>query len=143
MPLAPRGVVSRTVEAYKPIFGSISRPGVLPLCASLDTVGLFAKTVEDLELFAKAITGAHPRYPSIRTAQPADFDLRHPDKLDRPRITFVRTPQWPDLDASTHDRLEEAAAQLDDGADADEVSLPVEFGDLVEAQNMILEVELP
>jgi Asp-tRNA(Asn)/Glu-tRNA(Gln) amidotransferase A subunit family amidase len=131
------------IFGYKPTFGSISRAGVLPLCASLDHVGLFARTVEDLELFTKVITGTHPHHPSIRTAQPADFDLRSPDELDRPRIAFVRTPQWSELDATTRDRLKKAAAWLsENGADVDEVSLPDKFGGLVEAQNTILEVEL-
>jgi Asp-tRNA(Asn)/Glu-tRNA(Gln) amidotransferase A subunit family amidase len=131
------------IFGYKPTFGSISRAGVLPLCASLDTVGLFARTVEDLELFVKATTGAHPSWPSVRTAQPSDFDLRRPDELDRPQIALVRTPQWPELDSTTRDRLEKVAARLDqNGADVEEVSLPAEFDGLVEAQNTILEVEL-
>src|SRR5829696_7703915 len=82
------------IFGYKPTFSSIPRAGVLPLCASLDHVGLFARTVEDLELFAKAITRTDPSQPAIRTAQPLDLDLRGPDELDRPRIAFVRTPQW-------------------------------------------------
>src|SRR5918998_6866486 len=131
------------IFGYKPTFGSISRSGVLPLCASLDHVGFFARTVEDLELVARAITGTHTRYPSIRTAQPTNFDLRHPDELRRPRIAFVRTPQWPELNATTRDRLEKAAARLDQcGAVVKEVSLPAKFGGLVEAQETILGVEL-
>ena len=131
------------IFGYKPTFGSISRSGVLPLCASLDHVGLFARTVEDLELFTKVITGTHPHHPSIRTAQPTNFDLRHPDEFERPRIAFVRTPQWPELDVSIRTRLEKAVAQLGEaGAVVDETSLPGKFGGLVEAQNTILEVEL-
>ena len=132
------------IFGYKPTFGSISRAGVLPLSVSLDHVGLFARTVEDLELFAKAITGTHTRYPSIRTAQPTDFDLRHPDELRRPRIAFVRTSQWPKLSATTRDRLEKAAARLEEcnAAFVEEVSLPAKFGGLVEAQETILGVEL-
>jgi Asp-tRNA(Asn)/Glu-tRNA(Gln) amidotransferase A subunit family amidase len=131
------------IFGYKPTFGSISRSGVLPLCASLDHVGLFARTVEDLELFTKVITGTHPHHPSIRTAQPTDFDLRHPDEFERPRIAFVKTPQWPELDVSIRTRLEKAVTQLGEaGAVVDETSLPGKFGGLVEAQNTILEVEL-
>ena len=131
------------IFGYKPTFGSISRSGVLPLCASLDHVGLFARTVEDLELFTKVITGTHPHHPSIRTAQPTNFDLRHPDEFERPRIAFVRTPQWPELDVSIRTRLEKAVTQLGEaGAVVDETSLPGRFGGLVEAQNTILEVEL-
>src|ERR687893_675609 len=132
------------IFGYKPTFGSISRAGVLPLSVSLDHVGLFARTVEDLELFAKAITGTHTGYPSIRTAQPTDFDLRHPDELRRPRIAFVRTPQWPKLSGTIRDRLEKAAARLEEcnAAFVEEVSLPAKFGGLVEAQETILGVEL-
>ena len=132
------------IFGYKPTFSSIPRAGVLPLCASLDHVGLFARTVEDLELFAKAITHTNPRQPSIRTAQPLDLDLlRGPDELDRPGIAFVKTPQWPELDASTRDRLEETAARLDEhGADVEEVSLPERFTGLVEAQTTIFQAEL-
>ena len=100
------------IFGYKPTFGSISRSGILTLCASLDHVGLFARTVEDLELFTKVITGTHPHHPSIRTAQPTNFDLRHPDEFERPRIAFVRTPQWPELDVSIRTRLEKAVTQL-------------------------------
>ena len=127
----------------KPTFGSISRSRVLPLCASLDHVGFFARTIEDLELLTKVITGTHPHHPSIRTAQPTDLDLRRPEHLERPRIAFVRTPQWSELDVTTRDRLEKAAVQLgENGAEVDEVSLPDKFGGLVEAQNTILEAEL-
>jgi Asp-tRNA(Asn)/Glu-tRNA(Gln) amidotransferase A subunit family amidase len=131
------------IFGYKPTFGSVSRSGVLPLCASLDHVGLFARTIEDLELFTKVITGTHPRHPSIRTAQPVDFDIFNPGELGRPRIAFVRTPQWRELGVPTRNRLEEAATRLDEGgADVDEISLPTEFSGLVEAQNTILEAEL-
>src|ERR687894_2028348 len=132
------------IFGYKPTFGSISRAGVLPLSVSLDHVGFFARTVEDLELFARAITGTHTRYPSIRKAQPTDFDLRHPDELRRPRIAFVRTPQWPKLSGTIRDRLEKAAARLEEcnAAFVEEVSLPAKFGGLVEAQETILGVEL-
>src|ERR687890_440987 len=113
------------IFGYKPTFGSISRSGVLPLCASLDHVGLFARTIEDLELFAKVITGTHPHHPSIRMAQPTNFELlRPPDEFERPRIPFVRTPQCPELEVSIRTRLEKAAAQLgEDGAVVDEISL--------------------
>jgi Asp-tRNA(Asn)/Glu-tRNA(Gln) amidotransferase A subunit family amidase len=131
------------IFGYKPTFGSISRAGVLPLSVSLDHVGLFARTVEDLELFARAITGTHPRHPSIRTAQPIDLSIFNPEEPDRPRIAFVRTPQWPELGVPTRSRLEEAATRLDEGgANVDEISLPTEFSGLVEAQNTILEAEL-
>ncbi|MGH7853790.1 MAG: amidase [Candidatus Binatia bacterium] len=42
---------------YKPSFGEVSTQGVKQNTASFDTVGLFARAVEDLALFRAAVTG--------------------------------------------------------------------------------------
>jgi Asp-tRNA(Asn)/Glu-tRNA(Gln) amidotransferase A subunit family amidase len=42
---------------YKPSFGEFSTQGVKQNTASFDTVGLFARAVEDLALFRAALTG--------------------------------------------------------------------------------------
>src|SRR5439155_14773974 len=41
---------------YKPSFGLINRAGVKPLADSLDTVGVFARTVEDAAFFAGVLS---------------------------------------------------------------------------------------
>lgn len=131
------------VFGFKPTFGSMPRGGILPLAASLDTAGLFARTVDDLALFASVLSGSDPRLASIRVAQPTSFDLGGFDETQAPRIAFVRTAQWPELEADTGERLEQTARRLSDhGARVDELELPEEFGKLVDAQNTILEVEL-
>lgn len=131
------------VFGFKPTFGSILRSGILPLAASLDTVGLFARTVEDLSLFASVLTGPYPRHPSTRVAQPTDFRVRDFDESHTPRIAFVRTAQWPVAESSTRERIERLAGRLSDrGARVDEIELPEKYGRLAEAQNTILEAEL-
>ncbi len=131
------------VFGFKPTFGSIPRGGILPLAASLDTVGLFARNVEDLALFASVLSESDPRLASTRVAQPTNLDLGSFAKTQAPRIAFVRTAQWPALDADTRGRLERLAKRLGDhGARVDEIELPEKFGELVEVQNTILEVEL-
>ena len=109
-------------------------PGQPSLCR-----GTIATVSADLN-----ITRPDPGHPSIRTAQPADLDLlRGPEEPGRPRIAFVRTPQWSELDVDTRERLEGAAARLDrEGARVEEVSLPEGFGGLAEAQNTIFEAEI-
>lgn len=42
---------------YKPTFGLIDRTGVRPFADSLDTVGVFARTVEDAAFFAAVLSG--------------------------------------------------------------------------------------
>lgn len=131
------------VFGFKPTFGSIPRSGILPLAASLDTVGLFGRTVEDLSLFASALTAADASHLSMRVAQPTDFRLRYFDESHTPRIAFVRTAQWPAAEKSTRERLGRLAERLSDhGARVEEVELPGKFSRLVEAQNTVLEVEL-
>jgi Asp-tRNA(Asn)/Glu-tRNA(Gln) amidotransferase A subunit family amidase len=46
---------------YKPSYGEVSTQGVKQNTASFDTVGLFARTVEDLALFRAAVTGFAPK----------------------------------------------------------------------------------
>ena len=131
------------IFGYKPTFGSVSLAGALSQCASLDTVGLFARTVEDLKLLMTTLTQVHPRQASMRIAQPVDLDLRGLGELERPRIAFVKTPWWYLADETTRHRLERVAVQLSErGAYVDEVALPTEFNNLIEAHTTILEVEL-
>ena len=45
------------IVGFKPSFGLISRFGVLPVSSSLDTVGLFARCVEDISIVSNALAG--------------------------------------------------------------------------------------
>src|SRR5207237_179218 len=52
--------------AYKPSFGLINRAGIKPLSDSLDTVGVFARSVEDAAFFA----GVLAERPALRHLAP-------------------------------------------------------------------------
>lgn len=117
------------VFGMKPTFGSVDRSGVKPLAPSLDTVGWFARTPEDLALVGRVLTGAR------------GAEVRAAPLPERPRIGFVRTPQWPQADASTRERLQQAVHRLATDADVREISLPGPFDGLVEAQTMVMERE--
>jgi amidase len=84
---------------YKPSFGEVSTQGVKQNTASFDTVGLFARTVEDIALFRAALTGfaAKPL-----AAVP----------LTGLKIGFCRTMFWDRAEAYTKKFLEEAASAL-------------------------------
>lgn len=119
------------VYGMKPTFGRVDRSGVKPLSPSLDTLGWFARTPDDLALVARVLA-------------PGDAAGRAAPLPERPRIGFVRTPQWPQADASTQDLLLQAVQRLaDDADDADvrELSLPESFDGLVRAQTLIMERE--
>src|ERR1041384_1223275 len=84
---------------YKPSFGEISTQGVKQNTASFDTVGLFARAVEDLGLFRAALTGFAPK---PLTAVP----------VNELKIGFCRTIFWDRAEEYTKTLLEQAAAAL-------------------------------
>lgn len=51
------------IWSLKPGFGRLSRAGSFPFVASLDTIGVFASSVQDLALSFDAMSGADPRDP--------------------------------------------------------------------------------
>ena len=51
----------------KPTYGRLSRAGTFPFVASLDHLGPFARSVEDLALSYDAMQGADPHDPSLAT----------------------------------------------------------------------------
>jgi Asp-tRNA(Asn)/Glu-tRNA(Gln) amidotransferase A subunit family amidase len=86
------------VYACKPSFGSINRGGMKFDAESLDTIGVFGRSVEDLALALEPLT--------TRPA-PAFGAMESP-----PRIGLCRTPAWRQADAATQANLEAAAHAL-------------------------------
>ncbi|MGN6734932.1 MAG: amidase family protein, partial [Candidatus Binatia bacterium] len=84
---------------YKPSFGEVSTEGVTQNTASFDTVGLFARAVEDLALFRAAVTGFAPK----PLAAIAINDLK---------IGFCRTMLWERAQEYTKKFLEQAASTM-------------------------------
>ncbi len=69
------------IVGYKPSFGMINRFGMKLMSASLDTVGVMARTVADCALLASSVSGR---------------DLGDPDHATgrAPRIGLCRSPSW-------------------------------------------------
>lgn len=86
------------VYACKPSFGAINRSGMKFDAESLDTIGVFARSVECLALALEPLAGR---------AAP-DFGAME----NRPRIGLCRTPCWKDADPATQANLEDAARVL-------------------------------
>ena len=113
---------------YKPTFGLIDRTGARPFADSLDTVGVFATTVEDAAFFASVIAGR----PNLRIA----------DEAFRPRIGVTHTHAWEAAEPATATALDEAAVQLRaTGLEVCMVALPERWRGLLEAQKTIMAFE--
>jgi len=103
------------VVGYKPSYGMISRAGILRQSPFLDTVGVFARSVEDAALLAEVLAGYDP-------ADPATEALPAPRLLAtamakaplRPRFAMIHLPQHGLADAQTLSAMAELAATLGD-----------------------------
>jgi len=84
---------------YKPSYGEVSTQGVKQNTASFDTVGLFARAVEDVALFRAAVTGFAPK---PLAAIP----------VNQLKIGFCRSMFWDRAEKYTKTFLEEAARAL-------------------------------
>lgn len=116
------------VVGYKPSFNRINRAGLKFSAESLDTIGLFGRSVEDVALLASALSGQPP----LRAA-----------RAERPPVIgLVRTSRWTAADAAARDALEHAAGRLADaGASLREVELSPAFEALHDAHATLLRYE--
>ncbi|MFL5427421.1 MAG: amidase [Myxococcales bacterium] len=114
------------VVAMKPTFGALPLEGVHPLSPSLDTLGVFAREVEDLP-------------PILGTMMPFPQAIA---PLDKPRLALCRTELWDRAEPTTRAAVEQAAAALERaGAQVREIELGPSFRGLAEAQIAIMGAE--
>jgi Asp-tRNA(Asn)/Glu-tRNA(Gln) amidotransferase A subunit family amidase len=113
---------------YKPTFGVIDRTGVRPFSDNLDTVGVFARTVEDAGFFASVLAGRP--------------DLHIGGEAIRPCVGLTRTHEWSAAEPAVAAVLEEATTRLRTaGVEVREVALPERWRGLQEAQKTIMAFE--
>ncbi|ASJ76389.1 amidase [Granulosicoccus antarcticus] len=121
---------------FKPTFGCISRTGVLKQSPSLDTIGVFARTVEDAGLLADVLFG-HDLVDTATIPRPfprllATASSEVPAK---PVFAFVRTPFWDQAEPEMQQALEELVDFL--GEQCFEVPLDGMFADSAAARQRI------
>jgi Asp-tRNA(Asn)/Glu-tRNA(Gln) amidotransferase A subunit family amidase len=110
------------IYGLKPTFGIIPRPGVLTQAHSLDTVGVYGRSVEDLALLADALQGHDERDPaSLVSSRPRLLPTATEDWPLPALFAFVKTHAWKDADATTHAAFGELVEEL--GGQVAEISL--------------------
>jgi len=110
------------VYGFKPSFGLIPRHGVLPQAPTLDTIGVFGRSVEDVALVADALQGHDERDPaSLATSRPRLLPTAAEEFPLAPLLAFVKTSAWGQAEAATHEAFGELVEAL--GSQVQEVNL--------------------
>ncbi len=110
------------IVGYKPTYNAIARAGVKPGADSLDTIGVYGRSVEDVAFFAAALTN-----------RPLDVAMDQ-----APRIGMCRTNEWERVQPEMRKAFDEARLVLD----APEFELPARFRGLRESHTAILWYEV-
>jgi amidase len=117
------------VVGYKPTFGAISRNGVYAFAPTLDTVGVFARSVADAAWFGACLMGQDARDEATAIRGPlSTLHVPLEPFAESPRLAIVRTPKWALATEAQRVHFDECAAKLGAaGAVVKEVVLPKFF----------------
>ncbi|KAK8066015.1 hypothetical protein PG997_012762 [Apiospora hydei] len=119
------------IYAFKPTWNSISREGQKIYALLFDTLGLYARSVDDLELLAD-VFALHDD-----TAPP-----EAPFRVRGAKFALLKTMVWPEVGTGTAAAMDKAAALLRaHGAEVEEIQLPAEFDDMPHYHRVVLHAE--
>ena len=111
------------IHGFKPTFGRYPAAGVLDTAKRLDTLGLFARHVEDLLLIDAVLAPGAPASAPLRA---------------KPRIGIYRSDVWDEASPAMQAALEETARKLAElGHDVCDVPVIAPFDRLGEAQSVL------
>ena len=95
------------VVGYKPSYGLISRNGVLRTSNTLDHIGMFGRTVEDVALLAKVLI-KKDNYDPATVYYSTENILNETKKgpLFKPKFIFYKTDHWKIIDKKSREAFE-------------------------------------
>jgi Asp-tRNA(Asn)/Glu-tRNA(Gln) amidotransferase A subunit family amidase len=112
------------IIGYKPSFDTFSLTGIYPAAESLDTLGLHARSLDDIELASATL---------LRRPFAPIGELKKP-----PVVGLCKTPMWDQAEPETREAVEAAAVAMQAaGAMVRDFELPEEFEWLGELRGMI------
>ncbi|KFY41041.1 hypothetical protein V494_03231 [Pseudogymnoascus sp. VKM F-4513 (FW-928)] len=110
------------IYGFKPTWGAVSLAGASSVSPTCDTIGFFARSVDDLGLLAKAYR-----------IQDVDPVAEIPLNLKGARIAFCKTPVWHKAEKATIDAFARAKDLLSaHGAEIIDLELPPAFAEVGE-----------
>jgi Asp-tRNA(Asn)/Glu-tRNA(Gln) amidotransferase A subunit family amidase len=129
------------VYALKPTHGLVSRHGMFQLSRSLDHVGLFARTVEDLALLLEEIAGYDERDPDTHPRGRGPYRAAAMEEPPiEPRFGFFRTGRWDWVGADAKAAFGELVEHL--GGRVEEFELTAGASELAERHRAIMDAEM-
>ena len=129
------------VYGFKPTHGLIPRQGILKLSRTLDHVGMFARTLDDIALLAEQLTGYDERDPDTRPRAHIPFlRVAAEEPPFAPRFAWVKTPLWERAEEETREAFAELAGVL--GGQCEEYALPESVREAWEWHRTIMETEM-
>ena len=127
------------IYGIKPTLGLISRTGVTMQSHTLDTVGVYGRSLDDLALGVDAM-GAHDSADDVSYARPrpnlASALAEGPSAT--PSLAFFRSPAWEKAEPAAKEAIERFAKAL--GERVVDVEMPA-FDGIVQHHNNIMEAE--
>ncbi len=116
------------IVGFKPTHGLVSLAGVKALSNSLDTVGMFARSVSDIAMIAAVLIG--------------DTTLDTPLKGPCPRFAILTAPEWDGVSPQAMTALGNAATSARAaGALVRDGAVPSGFADFAELQTLVMAYE--
>ena len=128
------------IYALKPTLGLISRRGVLLQSHTLDTLGTYGRSLEDVALLTDALTAHDPLDPvSTPRSRGSLLTAMREAPPSTPRFAFFKTPAWSEAEDVTKSALQGLAKKL--GAQCHEVELPAPFDQIVALHATVMGAE--
>jgi Asp-tRNA(Asn)/Glu-tRNA(Gln) amidotransferase A subunit family amidase len=113
------------VYGLKPTHGLIPRYGMLQLSRSLDHVGLFARSVEDIALLLEELAAHDERDPDSRPRARVPYRAVAVEEPPlAPMFAFVKTSLWERVDADARAAFQELVEHLGDRVEEVELVTP-------------------
>ncbi len=129
------------IYGFKPTHGLIPRTGVLSSSPPLDTVGTFARSLEDIALITEVLVAFDAADKSTRTrARPTLCATLKTDPPMTPVVGFAKTAAWDQAAPETQEAFAELAEAL--GEDCHDLPLSEPFNHLVEMHQNVMNADL-
>src|SRR5262249_46760210 len=129
------------VYGFKPTHGLVPRTGILKLSRTLDHVGVFARSIEDLALIAEELIGfdQHDEDTRPRPRRPLRMLAEEAPPVE-PMLAFIKTPHWDKASGDMKEAFSELVQVLGDRVE--EIDLSVSAADAWSWHKTIMEAEM-